>query len=265
MISQVSVLLPTISVDAWLDEAVWSILNSADVEIELLVIFDGCQPDYSRDWISDPRIRLIIHDQRVGLPTGLMSGLTQAKHELIGRLDADDVAEKNRLSKQAKFLQENPNCVAVGSRVRIMDERGVLGNEIRYPVGPDIRKELILQNVVPHPGSMFRKSASAQIGGYDVTLKNMEDYDFWLRMATEGEIANLDEVLTFYRVHSGQMSRGAKPFGPYINQVLASKSNLARKLNYSRTRFLVEQLIWLTVQYLRYFRVIKPGYKRKFR
>ncbi|TFD61352.1 glycosyltransferase [Cryobacterium suzukii] len=258
----VSVILPTVRIDDWLDDAVQSILDSSDVEIDLIVVHDGVEPDPLLPWMKDPRVQAVHHQVRRGLPAGLMSGLEHARFELIGRLDADDLADRRRLGRQADYLTSHSDTVAVGTRTMNIDGDGHELNEFRIPVGDDIRSNLLLSNAIVHSSVMFRKSDCLAVGGFDTSLPQMEDYDLWLRMACLGPIANLDEVLTYYRVHAGQMSRGAKPFGIHIARVMTGRANLRRHLKAPVFPSIAKDIVWRGVQFLRYYGIIRPGYER---
>lgn len=258
----VSVVIPTVRIDHWLDEAVASILASTGVEVDLIVVHDGVEPDLTRGWTHDKRVQLVHHSVRLGQTEGMESGVARARFDLVARLDADDLSSPNRLHEQSGYLDTHPDAVATGTRVMRIDNRGVDRNELVMPTGPDIRSHLLFQNVVAHSSLMFRLESSRAVHGYNKALRQMEDYDFILRLATQGPIANLDAVLTRYRVHPQQTSRGAAPWGEHIRSVMKDRVILRRVLG---ERFLLstaKNWIWTAVQYARYFRVIRPGYER---
>ena len=109
---------------------------------------------------------------------------------------------------------------------------------------------------------MFRRDAGIAVGGYDKSLFQMEDYDFLLRLAMAGPIANLGETLTRYRVHAQQISRGTPPTGAHIRRVLQDRKILRRELGEPWLAATTKNLVWRAAQYLRYYRVIRPGYER---
>ena len=259
----VSVLLPTIRNDDWLDQAVNSVLASKDIEVELIVIFDGIKPDLNKSWVKDSRVVVLSLEDRKGLPSALMAGVKISKNEFLARLDHDDIAFPNRLLLQANYLETNKKCILVGSQLIGINEQSSELSQISYPAGHDIRKHLLFQNAVPHPGAMLRKSALLVAGGYDPTLSNMEDYDLWLRMALIGEIANLDLPLTYYRIHSSQMSKGADPRGLYVRKIINRRKTLNKFLGKNQLGQFTRDFIWLSVQYLRYLGIIRPGYIRQ--
>ncbi len=63
----------------------------------------------------DPRIRLIDNKCNIGLTYSLNRGLALAKGQWIARQDADDISEKERLSKQLAFLERHREIALVGT------------------------------------------------------------------------------------------------------------------------------------------------------
>jgi GT2 family glycosyltransferase len=163
---------------------------------------------------------------------------------------------------QSTFLDENPETVAVSSRTMRIDEQGLSTGLVKLPAGLDIRPALLLSNVVPHSALMFRRKIGEQVGSYNTELHQMEDYDFVLRLAGRGPIAQLEDPLVTDRVHSSQTSRGAKPFGRHIRRVLRGRRDLSRVLGRSPLVGFVKNMAWIGVQYLRYFGAIRPGHER---
>lgn len=258
----VSVIIPTVRLDRWLDQAVESILASTGVDVDVVVVHDGVEPNLNLPWTDDPRVQLVHHRERRGQTAGMESGLSRARFDLIGRLDADDLSTPNRLHQQATYLDANPQTVAVGSRVLRIAADGTDQTEMVLAVGPDVRRALLFQNVVAHSSLMFRRETCALVGGYDEQLVQMEDYDFILRLALHGEVAVLDQILTRYRVHPEQTSRGAAPWGPHMDRVMADRVALRRVIGAGLVTSTTKNLIWRAVQYARYFRIIRPGYER---
>ena len=259
---KVSVVVPTIQLDNWLNETVSSILQNVGVEVELIVVHDGVKPDPTLKWMQDNRVKVVHFEQRRGLAAGSNAGLLAATNEIVARCDADDISFPNRLIEQLTFLEMNPNTNAVGTCGIRINELSESTGPIAAVTGNDVRKSLCFKNSMINSSMMFRKSAVLAVGGYDEQMKQMEDYDLLLRMARLGIIANLESSLIGYRVHSNQMSRGAKPSGYYISKVLKERVSLSKALKINRgTQFLYD-FTWRLAQYLRYWRVIRPGYER---
>jgi glycosyltransferase involved in cell wall biosynthesis len=260
-LGNVSVIIPTIRLDAWLDQAVFSVLSSRGVEVEVIVVHDGIAPDPTRPWMLDSRVRVVHLKSRLGQSEGMRRGILRASSALIARLDGDDYCSPDRLALQMTYLAEHPETVAVGSRVMSVDSSGHNRGELRFAVGNDIRGHLLLQNVVAHSSLLFRAEAGQRVHGYDSTLSQMEDYDFILRLSSLGPIANLDRVLTFYRVHAHQVSRGAAPWGPHMRKIASGRRALRRVLREPFFPSEAKHLLWKIVQLLRYCGIRKLGYE----
>src|ERR1035437_8101371 len=125
-IKGVSVLLPTISIDDWLDQAVNSLLSQQGLEYEIIVTYDGIQPDPQRPWFHDSRVVCVHIPKRSGLAIALNMGSRAASYSYLARLDSDDVSMTSRLAVQAKYLDDHSDVVLVGSSAFRIDESGTV-------------------------------------------------------------------------------------------------------------------------------------------
>jgi hypothetical protein len=114
--------------------------------------------------------------------------------------------EKDRLEKQETILQDE-KVVCVGSQMRIMDRFGSTIRHTHYPTKfNEIKSSLRIRNVIAHPSVMYKKSAVEHVGGYRSEFNGSEDYDLWIRLSNVGQLVNLNESLTNYRIHENQAS-----------------------------------------------------------
>lgn len=257
----VSVLLPTNVITPWLDEAVSSIL-SQKLDLELIVVHDGITPDTTREWVQDPRVNCVVNHHSSGLANALNVGAKHARGQFVARIDGDDLSLPGRLSTQLEVFRNNPQVVLVGTWARIIDEHGNPHGSLRSARAVDVRHELLTRNVLVHSSIMFRRATLEACGGYNAQLRQMEDYDLWLRMASLGEIRVVQEELVEYRVHSNQMSRGAGAFGPHIKAVLNGRRRLAKSLGVSSVAQLTRDFAWWSAQVARSRGWRSPGYAR---
>jgi hypothetical protein len=107
------------------------------------------------------------------------------------------------------YMAAHPDCVAVGSRVRLIDP---FGGELEIPQH-ELEHEKIDAELldgrgwaIVHPAVMMRKSAVLQAGGYRRQYQDAEDLDLFLRLAELGRLANLPEHLLRYRQHVSSVS-----------------------------------------------------------
>ncbi len=211
----VSIVVPVHGELSFLEETLESIANQAknDFNLECIVVFDRvpteAQETYRLKYSSD--YWRFLESTEPGIVPALNLGVIQAKGSLIARLDADDLMSSERIRIQAVCFEENQNLLLLGSQIL---EINAGGNPLRlrnYPVSnQEIIKFSSSASPFAHPAVMFRRDVFLEVGGYRDFYTLAEDYDLFLRFLERGAVENLPEVLTKYRVHSGQVSAQRK-------------------------------------------------------
>lgn len=257
----VGVVIPTHRFDGWLDESVTSALASTGVNVRVVVVANGLAELAPRDWAQDPRVTLLHFTEALGSGGAMIPGLDALDTEFVARLDADDRMRPDRLVQQAQYLSEHPDTPLVATAVQRITEAGKPAGSIRMPTGDDVRRHLVLANRLVHSSYLIRRSALDHVGGYKPEHLQMDDYDLALRLAQLGPIAVLPQELTEYRVHTDQVSRGAKPRGEYIDRVIKLRKALGKTLGMSWLGVAARNLVWQAIQYTRYYRITKPGHE----
>jgi GT2 family glycosyltransferase len=203
--------MPVYNGARWLGEAVRSIVEQSERQLELVIVDDG-STDRTRGMLcemarNDRRIRVFRQDH-AGLAAALNRGIAAARATYIARLDADDVAYPTRLERQAARLDQRPELGLVGAWAVEIDARGSRRG-IRTPAEHDetLRETLNRGNPFIHSTVMARTSLLRELGGYRCAFRCAEDYDLWLRASEVAEVANIPEVLVGYRIHAGSVSR----------------------------------------------------------
>jgi glycosyltransferase involved in cell wall biosynthesis len=208
-----SVLMPVYNGAAYLAESIDSIIEQTFKDFEFIIVNDGSTDRSERILRNyekrDPRIK-VMSRANTGIVGALNDGLALCKADLIARMDADDVALPQRLATQSTYMNGNPQCVAVGSRVIGIDPCGCeLFRSDHKLTHEDIDKELLngVGWAIVHPAAMMRKNAIEKIGGYRKEFQWVEDLDLFLRLAEHGRLANLDAMLLYYRQHTESVNR----------------------------------------------------------
>ncbi len=196
----VSIILPSYKKAQYISHAIESILGQSFSDWELIVIDDGLAFD-TRQLIAgyaqkDKRIIVISNPKNLGIQKSLNKGLAMAKGKYIARIDDDDQwIDGDKLKKQVAFLDADEDYVLVGTNAVICDENLIDLQTYSMP-GSDleIRNRILFKNCFLHSSVMIRKSVLDKIGGYveSKKVRNVEDYDLWLRLGRSGKVANLD-------------------------------------------------------------------------
>ncbi|MGE0409964.1 MAG: glycosyltransferase family 2 protein [Amphiplicatus sp.] len=205
---RLSVVMPVFNGEAYLAEAIESILGQTASDYEFLILDDGSTdrtPDIARAYAArDSRIRYLRDDANVGVARRLNQGVRLAKAPLIARMDADDVSLPGRFAAQLARLDADPELVLVGSRVVIIDPDGdelvEMGDAFTHE---DIDGGLMASagQLIYHPSVIYRKAAVLAVGGYDPAFRCVEDLDLFLKLAEYGRVANIQTPLLKYREH----------------------------------------------------------------
>ena len=198
----------------FLFQALKSLSESSLKPAEVLIIDDGISGNTINDLNHsnfDLKLKLV-KNKGIGLVNALNTGLNLASYELIARLDSDDMVHKSRLEEQSHLLNSSPEVVVVGSQVTYIDSYNKILGRSSYPLGSLVNNERFNSTcLIAHPSVMCRRSSLKVVGGYREVAKIdsislCEDFDLWKRIAKVGELVNLENNLTLYRQHPGQLS-----------------------------------------------------------
>jgi len=226
---RVSVLMPVYNGNTdWLRETVQTVYDQTEPLWELVMVDDGSTKQETLDLEAfyegpdgDPRINVnyVAHG---GCAAALNKGLRFCRCELVARMDSDDWMLPERLARQRAYMLAHPEVDVLGTQMSWSDKDAITQHEAVVDLAVLSRRDFVLN----HPTVMYRGRMIEAMGGYDETLKAVEDFDMWLRLAKAGKIIhNLPDVLLRYRCHPGQMSK-VNPIAQIIKQ-LRTKNGVA--------------------------------------
>lgn len=205
----ISVLLPVYNGQAYLKQAIDSILNQSYQDFELVIVNDGSS-DGSLELISsyaDKRI-VLINQENTGLPGALNRAIDEAKGEYLARHDQDDISSPTRFKEQL-HLMETKHLDFCGCNIVMMDGSGKLMQGINMPTTPDLIT-ITMACTVPfaHGSVMMRKSFLDQHALRYRPGSSTEDYELWCEAYCMGaHFGNVDKALFHYRDFSSSLSK----------------------------------------------------------
>lgn len=177
----VSVLLPVGKDRRFLAEAVGSIKKQSYRSIELLV-----GEDKDGEGIAKTLIKLA----------------KKAKGEFLARMDADDISEPDRIEKQVMFLKLNPDVMLIGTWATLINESGhEIGVQKMSVSWEEIKKQAFYSNPFIHPSWMTRGKWFLDVGGYNISFRYSQDWEFVLRRVWTDRMENIPEPLVKLRIH----------------------------------------------------------------
>lgn len=200
----------------FLSAAMQSIFNQTVKTDDFILVCDGPLTAGLDTTIEEmasvhPELHVIRLEKNSGLGTALNVGMRHCRHELVARMDSDDISRPDRCEKQLNMFLKNPELSIVSGTVEefVSSPDQVEAKRILPEKQVDIVEFAKKRNPFNHPCVMYKKSAVEAVGGYqDFYL--LEDYYLWVRMLQNGAKGyNIQEPLLWMRAGPEMYKRRA--------------------------------------------------------
>ena len=226
----VSVVVPLYNAEEYISTCVKSLLSQSFDDIEILVVDDGSTDrgvESLGDLVNDYRLRVFSQENSGGPAKPRNVGIAEARGEFVFFFDADDVADKTKIERTVEaFESAGPAFGMAATDFRLVDDSGnvlessylrnfdkiaeMMDDAGRNPIlslDSAAAYDLLLKgNFVGTSSVAVRKSVLADCGGFDETLANGDDYDFWLRIVRHYGLLLLGTCTHSYRKQSQSIS-----------------------------------------------------------
>lgn len=225
---QVSVVMPAHNTEAYIGEAIASVLAQEGVALELIVVDDGSQDTTAAvvRAIADPRIVLLQNAKGSGPARARNQGVRAARAPYVAFFDSDDVMDPGFLSSAVEALNRQPSAVMTFGDMRRIDLQGrvtiesVLAN---YPVfrqlpstplndrwrllrQKDFATGLLHENFIGTCSVVAKTQTMLDAGPFDERLINSEDRDLWFRLSKLGDALFARDPVFSYRINPKSIS-----------------------------------------------------------
>ncbi|MDE7322610.1 MAG: glycosyltransferase [Lachnospiraceae bacterium] len=221
MNQKVSIILTNYNKASFVGKAIESILNQTYDDFELIIVDDGSS-DNSMEILkkyaqTDARIKLFSFETNKGIPSAHNYGIENASGEYCAMIDCDDFWEKDKLEKQIVFLEEHLDYGACFSWINIIDEndqqvaseecefRDVMWNSANHTQGEWLRIFFTEGCKLSNSSMVIRKNVLQQVGLYSYGLKQLQDYDLFVRILKQCNVYVIPEKLVNYRWFMGKI------------------------------------------------------------
>ncbi len=215
---KIDVVIPIYNAENFLEETISSVASQTYPVNQIILINDG-STDSSHNIIerlSNRYTNIKTYEQKNSGPSAARNkGILNSSAELIALLDADDVWEKNKLELQISCFLKNRNLGVAYCAYNVIDEQS---NPYRNetPLQPKLQgsiyDKLIFGNQISGCDSavLIRKECLNQCGLFDESLPYGEDWDLWLRIASQFEFDFIPQSLVKIRRYPNSHSSRLK-------------------------------------------------------
>jgi glycosyltransferase involved in cell wall biosynthesis len=229
-----SVRVLTYNYGRFLGEALESVLAQTFDDFEVIVVDDGSTDDSSavaqRFVELDSRVRLVRHERNLGFLPSLIRSVSESSGSYLMQLDGDDwIMAPDCFEILVGRMEAHPEMSFCFSPYVIHDEHRTgyyladgLGRDVILPGEQAIAH--VMRFIVPHSGTIVRRSAYDAVGGYDTAFPYGPDMRLFYSLCAVGDVGYVHRPLIGYRVHGTNMSTISQWSQVYDESVRAVES-----------------------------------------
>lgn len=208
-VPKVTVYIPAYNCSEYIEQAIESALNQTFTDLEVVVCNDGSTDGTAS--LLDSKYRkhpqvVIVHQENGGISSASNAAIRAGRGEYILQLDADDVLLPNAAESLVRVFEENKFDIGFvyGDSYLIDSKNGDLGHAYSWSVYS--RQRLSNGMMIHHP-RMFRRRDYNRTAGFDETITNAVDFDFFLKLSELTTGYHLQVPMYLYRQHDENTSK----------------------------------------------------------
>jgi glycosyltransferase involved in cell wall biosynthesis len=209
-----SVIVPTYNCEAFIGDALKSILSQGYAPMEIVIADDGSTDATLSvvDGLGDDRLRVVRQANR-GPAAARNLAVRASRGEYLAFLDGDDLWLPGKLAAQMAYLRAHPKAPVVYGNWLVW-EAGADGkyheSDLHVPAEADdqlveadnsgwVYPKLLLDSIIHIIAAVIHRSVYDKVDGFDESLRTGSDWDFWLRVAQHYPAAKLQKTVAVYR------------------------------------------------------------------
>ncbi|GBD99891.1 UDP-Glc:alpha-D-GlcNAc-diphosphoundecaprenol beta-1,3-glucosyltransferase WfgD [bacterium BMS3Abin07] len=207
---KVSVIVPAYNRGATISRAIDSALGQTYRPEEIIIVDDG-STDGTRGILKDygDRITTVSLEKNCGPSRARNEGIRRAKTEWVAFLDSDDEWERDKLERQAGYLDRYPFYEIIQSDEKWI-RNGKRVNPCRHHEKPEgwIWERSLERCLISPSAALAKKSLLGRYGGFDESYPVCEDYDLWLKISRHHPVGLAPGLsVVKYGGHEDQLSQ----------------------------------------------------------
>jgi glycosyltransferase involved in cell wall biosynthesis len=223
----VAAIIPTMNRADYLQRAVESVADQTYDNIEIVIV-DGGSTDRTpvvvsefQEMLGDGVVTYLRNEEPQGLPAARNQGVEATDTDYVAFLDDDDLWHPPKIEQQIERLDPSRGEGMCFTWVVSRTPEGEHVHTRRPDPESGRYNQLLVRNGIGTPSTvMATRDAFEAIGGFDEDLRYQEDWDFYIRMAQEYDIACVPKPLVTRISHANSMSSDVETQKAYRERIL---------------------------------------------
>lgn len=258
----VSIIVPVYNGEKYIRETLISIINQTYSNIECIVVNDG-STDKTLDVCSEFSDLIKVFSQpNAGQAEALNFGWKMARGDYLSYLSADDVLKKDAIQNLFCDAEKISGEVVVYPRYELIDSDGVKIKD--YQMLFDNQKKMFEKFYCPiGPGAIFSRSLFEYFGGWKSDLRQIPDFEYWLRISSKAKFVCCRDICASFRVHDESQTHTVSDFKKAEESIGVARALLEKGIdkNINPKKFLASAYIFSACLHIRSGRVLS-GFQR---
>lgn len=211
-----SIVIPTYNCAHYLKETIESVLKNglSEDDMEIIVIDDNSDKDDPKkvvDQFGRGRVKFHQQEKNVGKGRNYGTGLQMTKGHFIHLLHGDDTVENGFYKKIESLFDKNSEASAAFCRCNYINaESNIIGETSLISKDEGLVSDFLIKiatwQLIQPPSIVFKRKVYETLGTYDLRLKYIEDWEFYVRAAVKFKYVYTPEIYANYRIFSQNSS-----------------------------------------------------------
>lgn len=205
-------------------KALNSVINQTYKNIEILVVDDGSE-DGTKEYMesnefSNVKYLYIPKEKSKGGNYARNIGIKESKGSYIAFLDDDDEWNKEKIKKQVKYLEDNPEIgIVTCAREYEYNFKKKKKQKIEDIVEGNLKEKIFTMMPYTTSSIMLKRNILFEIGLFDENLKCWQDYELLIRICQKTNVGVVKDYLLLYRVITSDKKRITNNFNIFEESV----------------------------------------------
>jgi glycosyltransferase involved in cell wall biosynthesis len=210
----ISIIIPCYNGEKFIGDAIDSVINQTYQNWEIIVVDDESTDNSKKivdKYRTDQRIKYVQHDANKGIAKTKNTGIRLARGDYLAFLDQDDIWLSNKLEMQVNCFKNHHEDVGMICTGMIFTDEKLKSQIIFRGFKDDNQKEMVkslyLQTTNSSSIMMIKKKCFYRVGFFNEELYGWDDFEMWMRIASQYKIKYIREGLVKKRMHTENVQK----------------------------------------------------------